>query len=99
MVSPFTPMQYLAPCKVIRITEPGHLLLMEFGISRFGIRNSAQESGIPLRFGSGIHVALSCRNPQSTMWNPESKIVLDELSWSETSGHTLKLAIMLKMIM
>jgi len=80
MLSPFTPMQHLARCKVIRITESGKLLLIKFGILPFGIRNSAQGIGIPLRLGSGIQVALSCRNlesriwkPEYTVWNPESK--------------------------
>ena len=37
--------------EVIRITETGQLLLIEFGILRFGIRNSAQGLGNPNTIG------------------------------------------------
>ena len=38
-----------APCKGIRIPESAEILLAESGILGFGIRNTAQGSGIPLR--------------------------------------------------
>ena len=81
-------MQYLVPCKVIRITESGKILLVESAILRFGIRNSAQGTRNPAK---NCNLESRLWKPKYTrytqMWNPESKTVLDELTWNETSGH------------
>ena len=62
-----------------------------FGIwnSTLGIRNSAQESGILQQLESVIQVQLT-RNPESSIWRPEStawnpglKTSLDYLIWGE----------------
>ena len=71
---PFKPMQYLAPCKILRISENEKLLLVKFGILRFGIRNSAQ--GIRNSATLGIwNLSIDSRNLESKLyWLQESGI-------------------------
>jgi len=74
-----------APCKRIRIRESGKFLLVESGIRKiwfvesgilgFGIRNTAQ--GIRNPTNPAIW------NQEYTASNPESKTVLDFLTWGE----------------
>ena len=91
----------------IRIPESGKFLLVESemeenlhvesGILGFGVRNTAEEFGIPLATGiqnassanKGWNLVSGIRNPESMTWNPESETVLDSLTWSEMTYRTL----------
>ena len=84
----------------IRIPESGKFLLVESemeGKFACGIRNTAEEFGIPLATGiqnassanKGWNLVSGIRNPESMTWNPESETVLDSLTWSEMTYRTL----------
>ena len=66
------------PSKVIRVPEAGKFSLVECGILGFGIRNSVQ----------GIRNPTNDWNPEFTAWNPESKTVLDSLTWDDMYSET-----------
>ena len=67
--------------------ESEKILLMNFEILGFGIRNTAQGIRNPTDFlESRNHVLLMNTviwNPESTAWNPESKTVSDSLTWGK----------------
>ena len=52
---------------------------------------TGKKNGIQLFLESGIHFA-GIRNPESTEWNPESKTVLDSLTWGEAAHKQGSLA-------
>ena len=60
----------LTPCEGIWILESVKVLNVVSGLLGFGILNAAQR-------GSGIQSL----DPEFTAWNPESKTVLDSLTW------------------
>ena len=72
-----------ASCKGIRIPESKKLLPVESGIQ-------LRESGITLTIGIQNPGSIDKDwnpvpgNPESTAWNPESKSVLDPLTWGDT---------------
>ena len=83
----------VALCKRIRISEFGKFLLVDSGIQGFGVRNIAQ--GIRNSFNdwtspeSKVHwqrLESSSWNPESMACNPESKTVLDSLTWTYTAS-------------
>ena len=75
----------------LRNPESGKCLLVEFGINP-GLwdRNIAQENRNATKDWnpeSRFHchrLKSSTRNPESEAWNPESKTVLDSLTWSDS---------------
>ena len=76
----------IAPCKGIRIPKSGNVLLVGSGILGFGIRNTAQwiwnptENWNPESNFNFQRLESSIWNPESTVWNAESKAVLDCLT-------------------
>ena len=81
----------LTECKQrIWFLESGKFLFVESAILGFWIQNTAQESGIALNRTwnpeSKFHwqrLESSTWNPESGAWNPESKNVLDSLTWGD----------------
>ena len=72
---PFKPMQYLAPCKILRISESEKRLLVKFGILRFGIRNLAQGIRNSATLGIWNLSCIDSRNLESKLyWLQESGI-------------------------
>ena len=69
-----------------RVTESRKILLSESGILGLGIRNLTQEIRNPLIIGIRFPVTL---NPDSKF--PESKTVLDYLTWNDTSFNCVSL--------
>ena len=73
----------ITPCKGIWTPKSGNVLLVESGILGFGIRNTAQsiwnptENWNPESNFTFQRLESSIWNPESTMWNAESKAVLD----------------------
>jgi len=76
----------VAQCKEIRIRKSRKILLAETGILDFGIRNTAQGIQNPTsdwNLESHFHLQKlesSTWNSESTLWNPESRTVLDSLT-------------------
>ena len=68
------------PYKGNRIPESEKLLLLESGILGFGIQNPSSTD----RLESNIW------NPEFAAWNPESKTVLDSLTWGDTIIFSLE---------
>ena len=97
-ITQHTLQQNLAPCKGIRIPESTNFSLLKSRILGFRIRNPSlgiqnptekkkkelaekkKKNGSPAFLG--IRNPLSW-NPESTVWNPESKTVTDSLTWGE----------------
>ena len=86
-----------APCKEIRIPESMKFLLVESGILGFGIQNTAvgirnpTEDWNPESRFHWQRLYSSTWNPESTAWNPESKTVLDSLTWVKSSPNVFQL--------
>ena len=64
--------------------NPGKLLLAEFGIQSFGIKNStlgmqnlANDCNLESKFQLTKNIESRTWNLRSTVWNPESKNILD----------------------
>ena len=78
---------YFAPRKGIQIPDSGRLLLVESGILGFAIRNTSQEFRNPIKDRNPEskflwqRLKFSVLNLEPTAWNPESKTVLDSLTW------------------
>ena len=76
----------ITPCKGIWTPKSGNVLLVESGILGFGIRNTAQsiwnptENWNPESNFTFQRLESSIWNPESTIWNAESKAVLDCLT-------------------
>ena len=74
-------MQYLTPCRwKYGLRKLGNFCLLNSESCALESGIQLKDCGIPIRLGSGIQVALSCRNlesriwkPEYTVWNPESK--------------------------
>ena len=60
-------------------------MLLESGILDFVIRNTDQGIQNPTKLlESGTQVPVTkAGDPESSTWNPESKTVLDSLTWSD----------------
>jgi len=86
--------QSFAPCKGILIPESKKFLPVESGILGFGIWNTAQGIGNPTKDWDPESTFHGQRNLESTAWSPESKTVLDSLTWGEKlerpEGATLR---------
>jgi len=68
-----------APFKGIGIPESGKFLLAESGILGFGFRNPTNDWNPESKFHRKI-LQKKKKNPESTVWIPESKTVLDSLT-------------------
>ena len=88
----------IGPCQGIRVLEPVKFLFVESGILSFGMRNKAQrirnatKDWNPIQRSTRKKVELGAWNQESTAWNPESKTVLDSLTWNEKQ-HMSKTAV------
>ena len=81
---------FVAPYQGIRIPESRKILLIKFEILGFGIRSTAQGIRNPTDIWNpefkfyGQILESSTWSPESTRWNPESKTVLDSLTWGDS---------------
>ena len=88
------PNDQLITCGLVAAVSPHkgesgirEIFYVESGILRFEIQN-LKESGSHFLFEFGIQVRLT-RNPESSTWSPESRIVLDSLTSGEQSNFAL----------
>ena len=86
---------WVVPCKGVGIPESGKFLLLESGIGgKFclcNLESRALEFGTQLK-KSGLPLTIEIQSPRSTdkdwnpesmVWNPESKNVMDPLTWGD----------------
>ena len=80
-----------ALCKGIRIPECKKFLLVESGILGFGIWNTAQGIRNPISIDKDWNPVIGIWNPRCGTQNPESKTVLDSLTWGKSFLQFLRL--------